>query len=142
MAKKLSYGGLTDELVRDRLVVGITDSKLSEHLQMDVTLTLETAKNKILQAEMVKAQAKELRDQPSIAKIDKIDRRKKFKRRKLRPETKHQEKCSRCGNDGHNSVRDCPAYKYVFKKSKSTTTQAAVKVQTNRIPYRRRRVVR
>lgn len=116
MAKKLSYGGLLDELVRDRLVVGITDSKLSEHLQMDENLTLETAKNKILQAEMVKAQAKELRDKPEVAKIEKIDRKRKFKKKSHKFESKNKEKCSRCGNESHETIRDCPAFKYVCKK--------------------------
>lgn len=45
MAKKLRYGVLTDELVLDRLVIGIRDKRLSENLQMDETLTLETAIN-------------------------------------------------------------------------------------------------
>ena len=41
LAKNCDYGGMTDEMIRDRLVIGIRDSALSEKLQMDATLTLE-----------------------------------------------------------------------------------------------------
>ena len=37
-------GGLADQLLRDKLVVGIKDTALSEHLQMDTDLDLEKAK--------------------------------------------------------------------------------------------------
>ena len=43
-------------MVRDRLVVGILDKKLSEHLQLDPDLTLEVAKKKIRQREAVQEQ--------------------------------------------------------------------------------------
>ena len=37
------YGALQDEMVKDRLVVGLRDSKLSEKLQLDPSLTLDAA---------------------------------------------------------------------------------------------------
>ena len=40
-------------MIQDRLVVGILDKKLSEHLQLDPDLTLEVAKKKICQREAV-----------------------------------------------------------------------------------------
>lgn len=43
-------------MIRDRLVVGILDKKLSEHLQLDPDLTLEVAKKKIRQREAVQEQ--------------------------------------------------------------------------------------
>ena len=42
-----NYGDLEQEMIRDRLVVGIRDSGLSETLQSDADLTLEKAKQKI-----------------------------------------------------------------------------------------------
>ena len=39
--------GFKEEAIRDRLVVGIRDRKLSESLQLDVNLTLETAEKNI-----------------------------------------------------------------------------------------------
>ena len=43
LAEHCNYGNLREEMIRDRLVVGIRDSKLSEKLQLDDALTLERA---------------------------------------------------------------------------------------------------
>lgn len=47
------YGELRDEMLCDRLVVGIRDASLSEQLQMDTDLTLEKAKKLVRQKEAV-----------------------------------------------------------------------------------------
>ena len=49
-------GELKDELIRDRIVVGIRDASLSERLQMDLELVLEKAKTVIQQREAVRKQ--------------------------------------------------------------------------------------
>ncbi|KAF7694517.1 hypothetical protein C0J45_16244, partial [Silurus meridionalis] len=43
LAVHCGYGDLHDEMVRDKLVVGVTDKRLSEQLQLDPELTLEKA---------------------------------------------------------------------------------------------------
>ena len=53
LAKNCNYDNLKDEMIEDRLVVGIQDTVLSEKLQMDVDLTLEKAKTAIRQREAV-----------------------------------------------------------------------------------------
>ena len=60
LAKNCEYGDMKDELLRDRLVVGIQDSSLSRRLQLDPKLTLETAKKAIQQKEAVSKQQQEL----------------------------------------------------------------------------------
>ena len=45
---------LKDELIRDRIVVGLRDRKLSGKLQLDPKLTLELAIRQAKQSEMVK----------------------------------------------------------------------------------------
>ena len=42
-----NYGNLKDKLLRDRLVVGISDQELSKKLQLDADLTLEKTKKTI-----------------------------------------------------------------------------------------------
>ena len=54
------YGELKDEMLRDRIVVGIRDKGLSDKLQMDATLTLETAKKLVRQKEAVREHRQEL----------------------------------------------------------------------------------
>ena len=54
------YGTLRDEMLRDRIVVGIQDSAMSEKLQLDPELTLEKTKRLVRQKEAVKEQHREL----------------------------------------------------------------------------------
>ncbi len=56
LAEHCGYGALHDEMVRDRLVVGLRDKRLSEQLQLDPELTLEKAINRARQSEQVKKQ--------------------------------------------------------------------------------------
>lgn len=55
------YGELHDDLVRDRIVVGVRDDKLSEKLQLDSALTLEKAISIVRQSEQVRLQQSVLR---------------------------------------------------------------------------------
>ena len=52
---------MRDEMMRDRLVVGIRDGQLSEHLQLDAELTLEKAKKMVQQREAVHDQQQALK---------------------------------------------------------------------------------
>ena len=61
LADNCDYGGMKTEMIRDRLVVGIRDHALSEKMQMDPKLTLETAKKTIRQKEAVQQQQKALK---------------------------------------------------------------------------------
>ena len=64
LAEHCNYGNLREEMIRDRLVVGIKDSKLSENLQLDGELTLEKAIAQARQKETVKQQQTLLRGGP------------------------------------------------------------------------------
>lgn len=60
LVETCDYKELTDEMLRDRLVVEIRDTGLSEWLQVDAALTLEMAKKTIREKEAVKEQHKQL----------------------------------------------------------------------------------
>ncbi|KAK9696254.1 hypothetical protein QE152_g32026 [Popillia japonica] len=62
LSKTYNYGNMTDELIRDKLVVGIRDIKVSERMQMDSKLTFAEAKTLIVQNERVKQENKNLRE--------------------------------------------------------------------------------
>lgn len=49
LADGCEYGNLKDEMVRDRIVVGIRNKALSERMQLDAKLTLEYAKTLVEQ---------------------------------------------------------------------------------------------
>ena len=45
LARHCNFGALKEELIRDRIVVGLQNRELSEKLQLDPNLTLEKATN-------------------------------------------------------------------------------------------------
>ena len=65
LADRCSYGSLTPEMIRDRLVVGIRNKILSERLQLDPELTLEKAKTMLRQKEAVHSQQQVLQEAQS-----------------------------------------------------------------------------
>ena len=56
LAEHRNFGTLTDEMTRDRIVVGLIDAKLSEKMHLDPELTLPKAINQARQGEAVKKQ--------------------------------------------------------------------------------------
>ena len=56
MAQHLQYGELKDELIRDRIIIGIKDKKLSEKLQMQSKLDLSSTVSQCRQSSLVKQQ--------------------------------------------------------------------------------------
>ena len=69
LANNCDYGAMKEEMIRDRLVVRIRDSRLSETLQLDAKLTLGGAKKKIRQFEAVREQQLELKEGESNSSL-------------------------------------------------------------------------
>ena len=61
LADNCEYGTMKEELIRDRLVVGILDDALSKKLQLMSDLTLEKAKKEVQQNEAVQEQQQTLK---------------------------------------------------------------------------------
>ena len=104
LAENCAFGTLHNELIRDRLVVGLRDHRVSEKLQLDADLTLERALTQARQHEAVKSQQSVVRGQKSES-VDAV--KTKIDKSVL---TKHSSlhRCKRCG--GNNHPRDkCPA---------------------------------
>ena len=70
LSEHCEFGALREELIRDRIVVGLQDVKLSKNVQMDSGLTLQSATNKARQNESVKRQQEVLRHEVSPATPD------------------------------------------------------------------------
>ena len=62
LAEHCQYGELYDELIWDKLVVGIHDATLSEKLQLDAKLTLDKAVTAVHQSEAIKSQQSTVRE--------------------------------------------------------------------------------
>ena len=57
LVESCDYGDdIKEEMIRDRLVIGIRHSALMEKLELDATLTLKSAKKSIRQKEAVHEQ--------------------------------------------------------------------------------------
>lgn len=67
LAEHCGYGNLHEEMIRDRIVVGLQDASLSEKLQLDADLTLAKAVDKVRQAEAVKKQQAVIRNDRNSA---------------------------------------------------------------------------
>ena len=108
LSEHCGYGDMRDQLIRDLIVVGIRDDKLSEKMQLDPELTLEKAKSLARQSEAVKKQQPLIRGQiEPEANLDVVKSRYKNKQqstfqRKTAPrqqqaQKQHSSKCNRCG---------------------------------------------
>ena len=147
LAEHCNYGTLHDEMIRDRIVVGIRNSSLSEKLQLDAELTLTTAVMKVRQSEEVRKQQPLLRGEtpatsttggkpkPEIP-VGAVQRGRrggamnKQHKRAAHSLNSQPSICSKCGRTPPHDRRSCPAKDAVCRKcSKRGHFQAVVAQQ-------------
>ena len=130
LVEHCEYGDMKEELLRDRLVIGVRDTALSDKLQLDATLTLEKAKTAIRQKEATKEHRQELKGTGSKADPYLVEEVRRNQGSKVRAKHKgtsgpshgrpSQKKggatpqpsgngCMRCGKDRHPTINQCPA---------------------------------
>ena len=71
LAENCQYGELKDQMIRDRIVVGIRNQSQSAHLQMDPELTLEKAKTLVRHVQREAVQEQQSLPQHGL-KVDKV----------------------------------------------------------------------
>ena len=138
LAENCEYGPLENEMIRDRLVVDIRDTALSERLQLNAELALEKAKKSIRQREAVTEQQTILdganvdamhnsrerggqRDrQPGVAQHR--TNRPPFKQNE-KQQTSSPKRCTRCGKEPHTRSK-CPAKYAVCHKCQKKDIKA------------------
>lgn len=122
LAETCNFGDLREELIRDRIVVGVRNTKLSEAMQLQADLTLEKAVTKARQADEVKRQQGVIRGVDNAMKneseVDYVHRKGGNQQNKTgfrqqykgRPsENTTVKKCSRCGRAPQHAFAVCPA---------------------------------
>ena len=104
LSEHCAYGNLRDELIRDRVVIGVRDKKLSMKHQMEESLTLGKAISIARQHEYVKQEQATLKQDSGITgeSVDLLRAGKSFKR-------SSSATCSRCGKGAHHPKATCPA---------------------------------
>ena len=134
LADDCEYEGLKDQLIRDRIVAGVSDDDLSDKLQSLADLTLDVAIRQARQAESRKEEQEILRGKATVNAIK--SRNKTFppkskphspprphRHPKSKPKTPHKkhgpqrsDKCGNCGKGPHKRPEDCPArYEECFR---------------------------
>ena len=98
---------LHDELIRDRILVGIRNSALSE---MDASLTLDSATTQVRQSEAIKEQQQLLRGDSLVGSV---------KPRQGNTDQKGGSpgaNCPKCGRKATHNLQHCPARNAVCRK--------------------------
>ncbi|KXJ30128.1 Retrovirus-related Pol polyprotein from transposon opus [Exaiptasia diaphana] len=128
LSEHCAYGTLTDELIRDRLVVGLRDAKLSEKLQMNSELTLAKAMDQARLDEAIKKQQSVVRGNTTQTggpeqNVEFIQRKKFQKKKNPTPQVpdnkkSDESKCNRCGKSPTHPRQECPAKNATCHKCK------------------------
>ncbi|KAL4008446.1 hypothetical protein ACER0C_002298 [Sarotherodon galilaeus] len=146
LAEHCTYGPLHDELIRDRIVVGLADTRLSERMQMEKDLDLDKAINMARQSEEIKKQQLALRSETNVMQVNakivdrviqKHDKTKfnMFKNKTVKTQQQHSKRQSnkgyKCGGSPHLKP-ECPANdaKCHLCEKNVTTSTSADKVQS------------
>ena len=73
LVETCEYGDLTDDTLRDRIVISIRNAVLSKRLQLDAELTLEKAKRLVRQEEAVNDKQHQLKGDSSLLETSIVD---------------------------------------------------------------------
>ncbi|UYV66350.1 K02A2.6-like, partial [Cordylochernes scorpioides] len=116
LADSCEFEGLHEQLIRDRIVVGVRDKALSERMQLDSELTLEKAVKMVRQQEAVRQQQVDLQRPSTSQKVNQV----KFNSKKQSPKqqqpsrkkeksAKTRSRCPKCGGFNHREGQACLA---------------------------------
>ena len=123
LAEYCEYGNLREEMIRDRIVVGIRDATLSFKLQLDEKLTLEKAITQVREAEAIKKQQPLLRGErqektEATATVSSVQKKASKQprawkgsggRNQLASRLNNRSVCFRCGKSPPHDRQHCPA---------------------------------
>ncbi|UYV79391.1 K02A2.6-like [Cordylochernes scorpioides] len=117
LADSCEFEGLHEQLIRDRIVVGVRDKALSERMQLYSELTLEKAVKMVRQQESVRQQQVDLQRPSTRQKVNQV----KFNSKKQSPKQQQQpsrkkeksakirSRCPKCGGFTHREGQACRA---------------------------------
>ncbi|KAK3925564.1 hypothetical protein KUF71_013813 [Frankliniella fusca] len=136
MAEKCNYRDLKEELIRDRIIVGISNIQLSAAMQMDAAIDLNKAKETVLQAEDVQKQLPTVRNghgDTAQAQVHAAFQNKGKGKKPGKPVTNNKpvkpqqdgkkaqypNSCKRCGRSPSHPISQCPAKNGICGKCKA-----------------------
>ena len=119
LAEHCEYKDLHDEMIRDRIVVGLRDASLSEKLQLYSKFTLEKAVTKARQAKTVRQQQSVVRGSEEKPKVQigavhreggrgKVPQDPRWRGAASQMKNSSQLMCYRCGHMPAHDHQQCP----------------------------------
>lgn len=109
LAETCDFGNLKDELIRDRIVIGIRNARTSERLQLMSDLTMSKALEVARQSEVQAIEGKKIREEMTqYAEVNRIAENRR-KQNSIGEKGREQNTCSRCGFAKHATTQKCPA---------------------------------
>ncbi|UYV79219.1 hypothetical protein LAZ67_17001575 [Cordylochernes scorpioides] len=117
LADSCEFEGLHEQLIRDRIVVGVRDKALSERMQLDSELTLEKAVKMVRQQEAVRQQQVDLQRTTTSQKVNQVKfnskeqspKQQQQPSRKKEKSAKTRSRCPKCGGSTHREGQACRA---------------------------------
>ncbi|UYV67706.1 K02A2.6-like, partial [Cordylochernes scorpioides] len=117
LADSCEFEGLHEQLIRDRIVVGVRDKALSERMQLDSELTLEKAVKMVRQQEAVRQQQVDLQRPSTSQKVNQVEfnskkqspKQQQQPSRKKEKSAKTRSRCPKCGGFTHREGQACRA---------------------------------
>ncbi|UYV85108.1 K02A2.6-like [Cordylochernes scorpioides] len=117
LADSCEFEGLHEQLIRDRIVVGVRDKALSERMQLDSELTLEKAVKMVRQQEAVRQQQVDLQRPSTSQKVSQVNfnskkqspKQQQQPSRKKEKSAKTRSRCPKCGGFTHREGQACRA---------------------------------
>ena len=119
LAETCQFGTLKEELIRDRIVVGIRNAQLSQRLMQDEKLTLDKAVKEAKSSELIKQHHEILKGDGEDEKINRVQNNKRRpskaskpferERQNSRPQAQKGNQCYRSGKSPPHKREDCPA---------------------------------
>ena len=134
-ASTCEFGMLTDELIRDRLVIGLQDHSTKLRLLKEETLDLNKALNICRSSEAASQQLKAMKiDEKKATEEVRVVRERNSRDPKKRDPKKRQDQapmrkewqCFHCGGKQRHNLENCPAYGHECKACKKPNHFASV----------------
>lgn len=119
LAETCEFGELKEDLIRDRLVIGIRDSRVSERMQLTADLKMSRALEMARQAETQTREGKRIREEMAslqLAEVNRIGNKKKGYSSAGTKDSREAGRCGRCGLPKHTEIQKCPAFSTSCRK--------------------------
>ena len=137
LAVTCRFSTLTDEMIRDRIIIGLRDQTtklcLLKEADLDLNKTMSICRESEIASKQLKSMKKDEVKEQEVNAIRARHNDKSARKQKKTPTTRQpKQMCNRCGRPELHKLEDCKAYKQICKFCSKPNHFAAVCRQKNR----------